>query len=521
MTVCLSLFTAAAVAACSADRDVVAIRSDSADAPSSTPSGSTSSVPSDEQPSAPTTSNPPLTLPSVPSTTDSPADPVGSVPPGGLVPTADGAGDELFPDLGNPGIDVIDYAVDLTFDDAADQLTGSVTLTVTPTEARTDFTLDSVGPMVSRVTVDGTDAEFEIDEPELRITPPRPLVAGSDVEVHVEYTVVPKFIDDFEVPAGWFNSAGGSYVLNEPDGARTWLPSNDHPSDKATWTFSITVASGVTAVANGSLVSTTDGPQGTTWVWREDTPMATYLILLITGQYELVEGTGPGGLPLLSAVLRDDLTTVQPYLDSIDDQIDFFDDFFGPYPFDRYGIAITDSFGGLAMETQGRSLFSRDDLNGDVGMLQQLLLSHEVAHQWFGNSVSPIEWQDIWLNESFATYGQWMWLEHVGLTTVEAEAARSLEARQKSTGSPTGSPGADELFGFNSYDGGAVVVHALRAAVGDEAFFEVLQQWAAQNAGTSRSTEDFILLASDVTKTDLRSFFDDWLFAERLPPKFP
>src|SRR5690606_32585465 len=139
-------------------------------------------------------------------------------------------------------------------------------------------------------------------------------------------------------------------------GARTWLPSNDHPSDKATWRFAITVAPGRTAVANGAFVSTTPSPDGDTWVWEELDPMPTYLVLLLTGDYELVEGTGPDGLPLLSVVLRADRERMQPYFDSIDDQIDFLDDYFGPYPLDRYGLAFSDSFGGLAMETQGRSL---------------------------------------------------------------------------------------------------------------------------------------------------------------------
>lgn len=442
--------------------------------------------------------------------------------PGVLVPVGDGAGDALFPDLGNPGLDVLDYAVELTYDATTDAIAGSVTLTIRFTEDRDEFTLDSSGPLVQRVTVDGVDAPAIDDEPELRITPAEPIAAGDEVTVRVEYTATPDALTSgASLPAGWFHTPQGSYVLNEPDGARTWLPSNDHPSDKATWTFTITVATGSTAVANGALVSSTESPAGTTWVWREADPMPTYLVLLLTGPYELVEGLGPGGLPLLSAVLADDRALVQAHLDSIDEQIDFFDDLFGPYPLDRYGIAVSDSFGGLAMETQGRSLFSRDDLAGQTGFLPELLLSHELAHQWFGDAVSPLQWSDIWLNESFATYAQWLWLEHIDLTSLEAEAQRALDARQSAMGSPTGSPTADELFSFNSYEGGATVLHALRRTIGDAAFFEVLRRWAADNVGTSRSTDDFIALAEEVSGSDLTELFDTWLYAERLPTAYP
>jgi aminopeptidase N len=505
------------------NHDVVATRSDTATSVTQ-PDDSVDSVPTTdgaEQTSPTDTASVPPPV-SLPTTTEAPADPDDPGDPDGLIPTADGAGDLLYPALGNPGIDVVSYAVDLAYDHDARALTGSVTLVVMPTEDRTSFTLDSSGPVVGRVVVDGVDAAFQADDPELRITPTVPLRRGQQVQVRVEYTATPDALSSGALlPAGWFNTLDGSYVLNEPDGARTWLPSNDHPSDKATWTFQVTVASGVTAVANGALVSSTDGPQGTTWVWREDDPMPTYLVMLATGQYELVEGAGPAGLPLLSAVLTTDRQKVQPYLDSIDDQIDYFDDFFGPYPLDRYGIAVTDSLGGLAMETLGRSLFSRTDLNGDVGYIQELLLSHELAHQWFGDAVSPLRWQDIWLNESFATYGEWMWLEHAGLTTLDEEASQTLNERQQSTGNPTGSPTAAGLFDYNSYQGGAVVLHALRRTIGDDKFFTVLQRWVAENNGTSRSTDDFILLATEVAGIDLTQLFDDWLYADTLPAAFP
>ena len=204
---------------------------------------------------------------------------------------------------------------------------------------------------------------------------------------------------------------------------------------------------------------------------------------------------------------------------SVDDQVDFFDDYFGTYPLDRYGIAITDSHPGLAMESMGRSQFSREDFSsGRLEYVQQRFLSHELAHQWFGDAVSPARWGDVWLNESFATYGEWMWLEHVGLQSIENSASAGLAAREHWS---TASPSAEQMFQFNSYDGGAVILHALRKTIGDDQFFALLQTWVTENNGSSRTTHDFIELADRVAGRDLTEFFSTWLYADTLPNRFP
>lgn len=430
-----------------------------------------------------------------------------------------GVGDELFPALGVPSVDVQHYDVELAYRPDENVVEGTVTLGLVVTEAVTEIHLDSDGPVVSAVTVDGAPAAFETGA-DLTITLPQPLAAGEAADVAVTYSVEPSGgFGSIGLPSGWFDTPGGSYTLNEPDGAHSWLPSNDHPSDKATYTFRITVPPTVTAVANGALVDHLDGAASDTWVWEERRPMATYLVQVLTGDYEVVEGTSPDGVPLVHAVLRRDLAEAEPLFDLTGQQVDWFVGQFGPYPLDRYGIAITDSEPGLAMETQERSLFSRDDLlGGSPSFMQQLLLSHELAHQWFGDAVSPARWTDIWLNESFATYAQWMWLEHAGMGTVDRFAADALAMRGPGS---TASPAPDEMFGFNSYDGGAVVLHALRRTVGDDAFFTTLRRWAAENNGASRTTDDFVALAEEVAGRSLTDLFDAWLYADQVPSTFP
>jgi aminopeptidase N len=498
-----TLLLVAVLAACSTSPGVVSTRAQAVDQTTGTEAGT---LPGTTPGSTPGTDD---TMPADETTTTSPA------------PTdPDGIGDALFPSLGNPGIDVEHYDVDLHYDPRRNEISADVRLDMVMTEDRASFTLDSAGPVVSAVTVDDVAATFTSVEPELEITPATPLTSGQHVAVDVKYSLSPEPVPSAAGDkVGWFPTPGGSYVLDEPEGAHTWLPSDDHPSDKATYRFEITVPTGLTAVANGALVDHTSTVSTETWTWQEDRPMATYLIQLLTGDYEIVDGVGPNGLPLVSVVLHQDRTTMQPYLDVIDDQIDFFDGYFGPYPLDRYGIAITDSEAGLAMETMERSLFSRHDFaSGRLDLPEQLFLSHELAHQWFGDAVSPERWSDVWLNESFATYGEWMWLDHLGMRTIDDSAAAGLASRLPQS---TAHPDAADMFEFNSYDGGAVILHALRKTIGDDLFFSLLREWVSDNNGSSRTTEDFVALASKVAGQDLTSFFATWLYADQLPTAFP
>jgi aminopeptidase N len=436
-----------------------------------------------------------------------------------------GAGDSLYPELGSTDLDVQTYDVRLSYDPSTRNLDGSVTIAAAIARPLDQLVLDADELEVETVTVDGSPAAFDHAAGDLTIEPGEPVgpaPAGDPVEITVSYRDEAGQVEDGGLSAeGWFPTDDGSFVLNEPDGAHTWLPSNDHPSDKATWRFELTVPHGTAAIANGHLVDRREGRVRDTWVWEQREPMATYLIQLLTGDYEVLDGGRAGATPLVNVVLQGDEERMQPYFDLTDDQIAFFEPLFGPYPLDQYGLAFTDSLMGLAMETQGRSLFSRDDFMASApGLVQQLLLAHELAHMWFGDAVTPADWGDLWLNESFATYGQWLWLDHTRLWDLEAQADENLRRRQQPT-EPTGEPTRGNLFGYERYDGGAVVLHALRRELGDSRFFELLQRWVAENDGTSRTTEDFIALAEKVAQRPLDDFFDAWLFADAVPPEYP
>jgi aminopeptidase N len=424
--------------------------------------------------------------------------------PGGA--GAPGVGDELYPHLGNGGYDVSHYDLALTADGSS-TLSGTATIDATATAALSSFHLDLVGLTVDAVTVNAAPATWTRTADELAVQPGTALTAGAPFRVAVQYHGVPGegTMATFGVPVGWIRTPGGSYVINEPDGARSWFPSNDHPSDKATFTFHVTVPAGTAAVANGTPSAHVASGTTTTYTWTMADPMATYLATVAVGDYTLREVAGPHGVMIRDAYLRSDATTVAPCLELTSRVIQFYEPLFGPYPFDGAGLLIADSTPGLAMETQGRPLFSRSDF---VDGCPEQLMSHELAHQWFGDAVTPARWRDVWLNEGFATYGEWLWLTKDDPSTMArlGAAARDDLRSAGSRAAPIDDPTVDTLFDFPVYQGGAGVLQALREEVGDTPFFAILQQWVARFHGRSATTDDFIATASDVAGRDLGPF---------------
>jgi aminopeptidase N len=296
------------------------------------------------------------------------------------------------------------------------------------------------------------------------------------------------------------------------------MPANDHPTDKAQWRFTIDVPLSYTAVANGELVEHRSLGDRERWIWEAEDPMATYLVLVLTGHFDLVDAGSVDGVPIRHAVLTGDRPDLEAAMSITDEQMEFFSAHFGPYPFAAYGIAVTDAVAGLAMENQTLSLLHRTDLLGELGEIQHLLLAHELAHQWFGNSVSPGSWSDIWLNEGFASYGEWMWLEHAGFASVESAATQALRRPRRF---PLTEPTVDAMFDRTVYDGGGVVLHALRGELGDDVFASLLRGWAETNRHGVATTAEFVEFATELAGRDLTEFFDAWLFTATTPSEFP
>ncbi|GAA3759457.1 M1 family metallopeptidase [Micromonospora maritima] len=438
---------------------------------------------------------------------------------GGFRPGAADAGDPYVPGAGNGGYDVGHYALDVRYDPGDDRLTGTATVTATATEALSRFQLDLAGLDVDRVRVDGERARHRHDDAELVVTPRNGLPAGRRFTVEVTYGGVPKPLPNAELGDGGFHATGdGAIALGQPESASTWYPVNDHPSDKATYDIAITVPDGLTALSNGVPKGRTSAGGRTTWRWSEGSPMASYLTTLVIGDYRVTTGTH-AGRPLVTAVASA-LPADGPAAASVartGEVADFLAARFGPYPFDAYGgVVVADERIRYALETQSRPVYGPGFFTGDRPNTE--VVAHELAHQWFGDSVSVARWSDIWLNEGFATYAEWLWAEHDGGRTV----ARTVADRYATTDwtRPTVDPGRAGMFGDAVYQRGALAVHALRRAVGDDTFFRILRGWLAQHRDGNATTADFVGYAERTAGRPVRALLDAWLVGAT-PPGLP
>ncbi|MEV4658294.1 M1 family metallopeptidase [Micromonospora sp. NPDC049301] len=435
-----------------------------------------------------------------------------------FTPGAAGVGDTYFPTYGNGGYDVGRYTVKVRYDPAKDQLTGTATVQATATADLSAFNLDLAGLTVTTVTVDGAPATHTRDKNELVIKPAAGLIEGNGFVAEIGYEGQPKPLKNEVLGDGGFlHTSDGAIALGQPESASTWFPVNDHPSDKAAYDFEITVPDGVTAVSNGVPGGKTSKDGWTTWKWSEKSPMASYLSTVVIGKFRITTGEHKGR-PVYSAV------TTKVAKGAADASIaktvkvaDYLESVFGPYPFDAYGgVVVSDSRIGYALETQSRPVYSagffRQGENTEV-------VAHELAHQWFGDSVALAKWEDIWLNEGFATYAEWLWAEHSKEYTAEqAFDIRYARVPAQVWRTPPGKPGVKELFSESVYQRGGMTLHALRVAVGDKAFFEIVKTWAAEKRNGTATTAEFVALAERISGKQLDAVFDAWLYGTKKPP---
>ncbi|MGS2613408.1 M1 family metallopeptidase [Micromonospora sp. LZ34] len=437
-------------------------------------------------------------------------------PDDGFRPGAADLGDPYVPGAGNGGYDVAAYRLAVRYDPADDRLTGRAVVTATATRPLSRFNLDLAGLAVAAVRVDGSPAEHTRDGDELVVTPAAGLAGGNRFAVEVEYGGVPAPVLDGVLGSGGFlHTADGAIALGQPRSAATWFPVNDHPSDKATYDIEVTVPDGLAALSNGVPGEKTSAGGWTTWRWTERAPMASYLSTLVIGDYRVRTGTH-AGKPMVTAVPAS-LPATGPAAASLartGEIADFLASRFGPYPFDSYGgIVVTDDRIGYALETQSRPVYGPGFFRD--GQPNTGVVAHELAHQWFGNSVALTRWSDIWLNEGFASYAEWLWEEHDGGRT----AQRNFELQYAATdwSRPSVDPGPAQLFGTAVYKRGALAVHALRRTVGDETFFRILRGWTAERRDGNATTADLVALAERVAGRALRPLFDAWLVGGSAP----
>jgi aminopeptidase N len=462
----------------------------------------------------------PRPLPSAPTLpTDLPTRPV----PARTAP-ADGrsqpVADPVYPDYGNPAIDVLRYDLDLAWEPSTRTLTGTATVTLRVVTAVDAVALDfSPAYRVDGASLDGRQVGARWRGGDLVLPADGPLAAGTSVTAVVSYHGTPA--------AGPFPGARGDvpsiglhtgedgvlWAMQEPYGAYTWFPCSDQPSDKAMFDVTITAPSGWTGVASGALTATSTAADGaTTTHWHGGSPSATYLVAFAVDRFERFAETGPHGLPVTYWVRREDAERMLPVLRRTPQMLTWLEQRLGPYPFDTAGVVVVPDRS--AMETQ--TLVSMGPLVGDHG---EAVLLHELSHQWFGDTATPGTWRDLWLNEGFAAYTEMLYtVEHLGgsqETTVRAWLAD--DGRNRALSGPPGAYRPDRFAEHNVYYGPALMLQDIRERIGDPRFFAMLHDWPQHHRDGTVDRAEFKRWLAGYTDRSLSAVVDQWLDSADTP----
>ncbi|UVS76666.1 M1 family metallopeptidase [Actinokineospora sp. UTMC 2448] len=418
---------------------------------------------------------------------------------------ADGIGDPYYPEDGNGGYDVTAYEVSVSYDPESRHLDGDTVVKATATAPMSRFNLDLTGLDVRSVEVDGAQAEHTREgDQELVITPATPLTPGQEFAVRVRYAGKPRSETNGPLGAGgWqISKSGGAYAAGEPHSASSWFPVNDHPRDKATFTLNARVPDGWSVVSNGVEEPAKAEGGWTTYRWVEPNRIATYLTTIGIDKWTFERSKLADGTPVVNAYApgTEAKKAVQSRMPEV---LAFLESRFGEYPQSAAGGIYLNENIAFSLETQGRPIYAK--------WAELDVVVHELAHQWWGNSVSVDSWADICLNECFASYASWMWDESQGADLDEryrTAVARGYE-RERFWNRKLYDMGAGNEF-TAVYDKGQLALHALRKRVGEDAWNEILRTWLATHADGNASWEQFEDLVAKVAGEDVRPFLDAW-----------
>ena len=422
-----------------------------------------------------------------------------------------------------PALDALHYDLTIVLPDSGARIDGRAAVTLRRAAGTDTIVLDLLGLEVSRAEIDGREAPFTRDSATVRIAVPSG--AGDSLTATVHYAGVPR--DGLIIRRDSATGRWTAFGDNWPNRGRHWIPSIDHPSDKATVTWTVEAPAARTVIANGVLVerSPLAGPEvgRTRTVWHEAKPIATYLMVIGTAEMAMVSlgetacglAAHPGCVPqsvYVAPELRDYVPG--PFADA-GPMVAYFATLIGPYPYGKLAhVQSATRFGGMENAT---AIFYSDNAfrRRSVGTG---LIAHEIAHQWFGNAVTEREWPHLWLSEGFATYFAQLWTEHAQGDSALHAAMRAMRSQIVGAEVVAERPVIDTaqtnllaLLNTNSYQKGGFVLHMLRAVVGDSAFFTALRSYYADHLHGTALTRDFAAAAERAHGQPLGWFFDQWL----------
>jgi len=430
--------------------------------------------------------------------------------------------DAYAPQSGDPTYDVESYELTIGYRVRTNRLEGRAVINAVAAARTHSVGLDLIGLRATRVRVDGDRrTTFQQGTRKLRVTPGRTLEPGEQFSIEVLYAGTPRPRRSRWGAIGWEELEDGVLVASQPIGAPTWFPCNDRPDDRARYRIAVTTETAYTVAATGRPGEVTRGGATSTWRFETDVPMATYLAAVHIGPYRqlaLPSPIGPTGTigrilhpPALAAVARRTFRDV-PRIIAV------FEESFGAYPQDDFTIVLTPDELEIPLEAQGMAVFGANHTDD----ASKRLIAHEIAHQWFGNSVGVAHWRDIWLNEGFACFSEWLWSERSGGPTIadHAEAAHAL-LRLLPQDLLLSNPGAVTMFDDRVYKRGALVLEALRRTIGDAAFAALLRAWATTHRHRLVTTADFRSMVATVSGLSHEPLLTAWLDRMLLPPLPP
>ena len=440
-------------------------------------------------------------------------------------------GDRLFPQLGNGGYDAKSYDVSYDYRPGVPTMDSSVTMSARATQGLSEFSLDSVGQRITAVTVDGRAAKFRTEQEKLIIDPAWTVHKGATFAVKVDY-VADRSLNPppagITLPPGvpwpfqyWVPTPDGFAFMGQPDRAHLFFPSNDHPSDKARFTFRVTTPNDVQAVANGKLVAKAQHGDRTTYVYRTADEIPTDVTQVAVGKFQEIDQTGPHGLPIRSFVPAAQAKTLTAAVQRTPDQIAWIEQKLGlRFPFENYGVLALDSdYDGVALETATLSTYSARGLAlSDKD--ESPTMAHELTHQFFGDAVSVGAWDDMWISEGHARYYEKAYAADRGFDNLDARMKQLYEADAQAraeSGPPAHLKHPIDVL-FSTDNPGALMLYGLRQLVGDQTFHDIERAFFTCFNGRSATTKDYIDTANRIAGRDLTGYIRSWLHDDTTPP---
>ena len=430
----------------------------------------------------------------------------------------------------NLGFHVRTYHLDLNYRVGPNRLEGVATLQLDNWQELPSMTLDLAPTMrVTRVTATGSAgvtvrvARFRQSGGKLRLTFAQPIPVDTEFSLTIRYGGTPQPVRSPWGDLGWEELENGALVASQPIGAPSWFPCDDTPDEKARYEIIVTTDSPYTVAVNGTLLSKKSSSSRTTWHYRVGNPMATYLATVQIGDYtQLMLSSEGAAVPVRAWVPADLRESARTEFADQQRMLDVYTELFGPYPFNSYSVVVTEDELEIPLEAQGLSIFGSNHIQGDHAW--ERLIAHELSHQWFGNSLGLAQWNDIWLNEGFACYAEWLWFEHSANRPAAVSARLHYEELlRKPQNLLLSNPGTKDMFDDRVYKRGALTVHALRVLLGDDAFFRMLRRYVA--AGRHSVVEPVDLkrevlaeaAAVGVPEEKVKQVWNAWLNQTALP----